>query len=37
MNDELGPYSRTWSSWALTKALMATIPSPPGLFSITIG
>ena len=37
MNDELGDNSRTWSSWALTKALMATMPSPPGRFSITTG
>src|SRR5262249_39585172 len=28
---------RTWSSRALTNAVMATIPSPPGRFSTTTG
>ena len=37
MNDELGDSSRIWSSLALTKALIATMPSPPGRFSITTG
>ena len=37
MNDEVGDSSRMWSSLALTKALMATMPSPPGLFSMTTG
>ena len=35
VNAEVGDISRTWSSLAPTKAAMATMPSPPGLFSIT--
>ena len=30
-----GPKYSVWSSWASTKALIATRPSPPGRFSTT--
>ena len=35
VNAEVGDSSRMWSSLALTKALMPTMLSPPGLFSMT--
>ena len=37
MKVEVGAIRKTWSSFALRNAVMATIASPPGLFSITTG
>jgi hypothetical protein len=37
MNDDVGVSNRTWSSFELTNALIAMMPSPPGRFSMTTG